>query len=67
MARGKKVVEEVIEESVQIEEVVQETVQKSVQNKTVAMVRDESYPEPRNAEVHPEEVEEWAKHGWVKK
>lgn len=60
MARPKKVVEEVV---VEAEEVVQE----NVQNKTVAMVRDETYPEPRTAEVHAEEVEEWAKFGWVKK
>lgn len=63
MARPKKVVEEVVSDVVQTEEVVQ----KKVQNKTVAMVRDETYPEPREAEVHAEEVEEWSKFGWTKK
>lgn len=67
MARPKKVVEEVVSENVQTEEVVQETVQKSVQNKVVAMVRSEEYPEPRTANVHPEEVDEWKKHGWTEK
>lgn len=66
MARPKKIVE-AVEETVSDMKQVDEIVQNKVQNKTVAMVRDETYPEPRNAEVHPEEVEEWAKHGWVKK
>ncbi len=67
MARPKKVVEEVVVEEVKAEEVVQESVQKSVQNKTVAMVRSEEYPEPRTANVHSSEVEEWKKHGWTEK
>ena len=63
MARTKKVVEaeEVVVEAVE------ENVQKNVQNKTVAMVRSEDYPEPRSANVHPSEVEEWKKHGWTEK
>lgn len=63
MARPKKVVEEVVVEEVKTEE----SVQKSVQNKTVAMVRSEEYPEPRTANVHSSEVEEWKKHGWTEK
>lgn len=66
MARPKKVVEvaeEVVSETVQTEK----NVQKTVQNKTVAMVRSEEYPEPRTADVHPAEVEEWSKYGWTKK
>lgn len=66
MARPKKVVEaveEVVSESVQTEEIVQN----KVQNKTVAMVRSEDYPEPRSANVHSSEVDEWKKHGWTEK
>lgn len=66
MARPKKIVE-AVEETVEDMKQVDEIVQKKVQNKTVAMVRDETYPEPRTAEVHAEEVEEWAKFGWIKK
>lgn len=66
MARPKKVVEaveEVVSEAVQTEEIVQN----NVQNKTVAMVRSEDYPEPRLANVHSSEVDEWKKHGWTEK
>lgn len=66
MARPKKVVEaveEVVSEAVQTEEIVQN----KVQNKTVAMVRSEDYPEPRSANVHSSEVDEWKKHGWTEK
>lgn len=66
MARSKKVVEaveEVVSDPAQAEEIVQ----KNVQNKSIAMVRSEDYPEPRTANVHPSEVEEWSKFGWVKK
>lgn len=66
MARPKKVVEaveEIVSEPAQAEEIVQ----KNVQNKSIAMVRSEEYPEPRTANVHPSEVEEWSKFGWTKK
>lgn len=66
MARPKKVVEaveEIVSEPTQAEEIVQ----KNVQNKSIAMVRSEDYPEPRTANVHPSEIEEWAKFGWTKK
>ena len=63
MARPKKVVEEVVSEEVQTEEIVQN----NVQNKTVAMVRDETYPEPRSADVHIDAVEEWKTFGWTEK
>lgn len=33
---------------------------------TVAMVRNaEQYPAPHTADVHVDEVENWAKHGWL--
>lgn len=33
---------------------------------TVAMVRnEEQYPAPHTADVHVDEVENWAKHGWL--
>lgn len=66
MARPKKVVDEIVEEVVQ--EVVQEEVKepKAKATKTVLMTRSSDYAEPRTAEVHAEEVEEWAKYGWVK-
>lgn len=59
MGRPKKVVEEVTE-------VAQEEVKLS-EIKTVAMVRSEDYPIPREANVHVDEVENWSRHGWVKK
>jgi hypothetical protein len=34
--------------------------------KLVRMVRDESYPEPHSADVHPDEVDNFAAGGWVK-
>lgn len=59
MARPKKVIEEVV-----AEEVVEA---KPVSAKLIAMIRDESYPEPRTADVNPTEVAEWSKYGWLKK
>ena len=66
MARPKKIVE-AVEETVSDMKQVDEIVQKKVQNKTVAMVRDETYPEPRTADVHPDEVDNWKKFGWTEK
>lgn len=35
------------------------------QGATVRMVRDDRYPEPHEADVHPDEVENWKLHDWV--
>jgi hypothetical protein len=67
MARPKKIIE-AVEETVSDLKQTEENVQETVQNtKTVAMVRSEEYPEPRSANVHASEVEEWKKHGWTEK
>jgi hypothetical protein len=67
MARPKKIIE-AVEETVADFEKKEEVVKEVIQNtKVVAMVRSEEYPEPRNANVHPSEVEEWKKHGWTEK
>ena len=63
MARPKKVQEVTIEE---VEEGVTVIEVKQSAPKTVLMTRSSDYAEPRTAEVHFEEVEEWAKYGWVK-
>ncbi len=63
MARPKKIVEAVEETVADLEEV-KEVAPKA---KVVAMVRSEEYPEPRTANVHASEVEEWKKHGWTEK
>lgn len=64
MARPKKVIEPVEVQDVREEEIKETTKEKVT---TVAMVRDESYPEPRSADVHPDEVENWKQFGWTKK
>lgn len=64
MARPKKVVEVQVEEVAEGVTVIEVTQSDA---KVVAMVRSEEYPEPRNANVHPSEVEEWKKHGWTEK
>lgn len=33
----------------------------------VTMVRDETYPEPHEANVHPDEVKNYYSGGWVEK
>lgn len=33
--------------------------------KTVRMKRDESFPAPHTADVHPDEVANWKLHDWV--
>jgi hypothetical protein len=43
-----------------------EKVEAKADAKLVRMVRDESYPEPREADVHPDEVDNFAAGGWVK-
>lgn len=64
MARPKKVIEPVEVQDVREEEIKETTKEKVT---AVAMVRDETYPEPRSADVHPDEVENWKLNGWVKK
>lgn len=63
MGRPKKVIEEVITEEIKEEVKLQE-----LENvKTVVMIRSDEYPMPREANVHVDEVENWSKHGWIKK
>lgn len=64
MARPKKVVEVEIEE-VDAGVTVVTVSQSSI--KTIAMVRDESYPEPRSADVNIDAVDEWKTFGWKEK
>ncbi len=32
---------------------------------TVRMIRDETHPEPRSADVHPDEVDAYRAGGWI--
>ncbi len=64
MARPKKIVDVQIEEVAEGVTIIEVTQSDA---KVVAMVRSEEYPEPRSANVHPSEVEEWKKYGWTKK
>lgn len=65
MARPKKIVEA---QQVEVANVQQEEVKetpKAQVTKTVSMVRDETYPDPRTADVHPDEIENWKLFGWT--
>lgn len=43
------------------------TENKETEIQYVTMVRDESYPEPHEANVHPDEVKNYYSGGWTEK